>query len=163
MHQLEKDQRQNRAGSIYWKLLLACELRENEKDERRDTVDQSSQNRNYTNRMALALMSSNTKVQYHHILTVRFWILAPGDKRIPARDRMKLYFHAEVSNYKSFLQKIIAMPGRNCNSEKQTMKEDEWKHETRSFTSWPIQFSGLQFERWSVRFVICPQVPCSLR
>lgn len=33
VHQLEEDQRQNRASCIYWKLLLACELHENENDE----------------------------------------------------------------------------------------------------------------------------------
>lgn len=57
-HQLEEDQRQNRASCIYWKLLLACELHENGNDEGEEM--QPIPTYDYANRMALTLISWNT-------------------------------------------------------------------------------------------------------
>lgn len=55
VHQLEEDQRQNRASCIYWKLLLACEPHENETDEGEEM--QPIPTYDYANRMALSLIS----------------------------------------------------------------------------------------------------------
>lgn len=73
VHQLEEDQRQNRASCIYWKLLLACEPHENETDEGEEM--QPIPTYDYANRMALSLISWNTfKMQYIIVYVSALWI-----------------------------------------------------------------------------------------